>query len=535
MRIAGLIVLYVGAAALGTYLVFRPTFDSGFAATQTERGDGMLNHYLLEHSWLALSDPDYCGGLLSPPMFAPTKWTIYYSENLWGAAPLYWALRPALPHDLAYIWWQIVLNALNFVAFAVVARWLKWPHLVAVGGAFLWAFAVVHADQIKHQQMIGRAWMPLAAYYALALVREPSARALNRLCACVFLQCLTCIYTGWFLVAGLGVFVPALAALTPGAAGALRRFARENRRAVLRSTLLWGFAMTALFAPYLGVNWGISRAYDETHGLVPTPSAWISGPPGSMWSETTAPFRRPVTLECWLFSGFALYALMLAATVRLFLYKRDERPPERALVAASMLTVVLWVLATLTPHDQGNSLWRWVRLLPGGTAIRCVSRVYVVVYLFGGLAALTWLVEVTERISRAQVRYAVRALVVAALIFEQTRYEQPSFPRADFYPQVDAVAAQLKGAPVGYVVPTYPVPNGGDGAGPYGEVFAMWAGLRANVPVVNGYSGRAPRDYPAFGGLTDAEVRTWLTGKFRGPVRRIDPRAPGTAREIVVE
>ncbi len=535
MRTAGLIVLYVGAAVLGSYFVFRPTFDSGFAAIQTERGDGMLNHYLLEHSWLSLSDSTYCGSFLSPPMYHPAPRTIYYSENLWGVAPLYWALRPALPHDLAYIWWQILLNALNFVAFAVVARWLKWPHVVAVGGAFMWAFAMVHADQIKHQQMIGRAWMPFAAYYAIALVTAPSARAWNRLCGCVFFQSLACIYTGWFLVAGLVVFVPALVALTPGAGGALRQLVRERRGAVLRAGGLWGLAMAALFVPYLVVNFGIGRVYAETYSLIPTPSAWITGSPGSMWSDTTAPYRVPVYLECWLFSGFTIYALMLAATVSLLFYKRDERPPERALIAAAMLTVFVWALITLTPREQGDSLWRWVRFVPGGTAIRCVSRVYLVVYLFGGIAALTWLTKVTERISRERLRFAVRALVVGAMMFEQTRYEQPHFERKDFYPLVDATAAQLKGAQVGYIVPVFVDTTGWLGYGADGEVFAMWVGLRANVPVVNGYSGRAPKGYPEFGTQPDHETRDWLKGKFRGTVRRIDPRAPDRTREIVVE
>ena len=226
MRTAALVVLYIALPALGTYLTFRPTFDSGFARIQTERGDGLLNHYILENSWKVVSDPGYRGSLLSPPMYFPAKYTIYYSENLFGVAPAYWALRLFLPYDLAYSWWQILLNLVNFVVFALVARWLKWPHLIAIGGAFMWAFAMVHADQIKHQQLIGRFWMPLGAYYAISLITEPSAKALNRLLGCIVFQSLTCIYSGWFLVAGLAVFVPLMTALRPGAWAAWKQFAR---------------------------------------------------------------------------------------------------------------------------------------------------------------------------------------------------------------------------------------------------------------------------------------------------------------------
>lgn len=535
MRTAGLALLYASAIVFGSYLVFRPTFDSGFASIQTERGDGALNHYILENSWLALSDPNYRGSLLTAPFYFPARWTIYYSENLFGVAPLYWALRLALPYDLAYIWWQILLNSLNFVAFAVVARWMRWPHLLALGGAFLWAFAMVHADQIKHQQQIGRFWMPVALYYAITFATEPSSKALNRLCGSVFLQCLACVYTGWFLVAGLVTFLPLFVALRPGSFAALKGFVRDNRGRAARIVVLWGLALAALFVPYLLVNWGIKRSYEETHFLMPTPSAWITGPPDSKWTITTAPHRVPVYLECWLFSGFAIYALMLAALASVFVWRRDDRGTEWALVAASMFTVVVWVLLTLTPHDKGDSLWRLVRYAPGGMAIRCVSRVYLVVYLFGSFAALTWLARVTERVGREWVRHAVRALVVGAMIFEQTEYQQPSFERRNFYPLVDEAAGALKGAEAGWVTPRYVDRSGDVWVGPYGEVFGMWVGLRANVPVLNGYSGRAPTDFPPMGGLSDDQIRDWLRGKFRGTVRIVDSEAGGKYREVVVE
>lgn len=535
MRTAALVLLYAAALVLGTYLTFRPTFDSNFASIQTERGDGLLNHYILENSWLALSDPNYCGSLLTAPFYFPTKWTIYYSENMFGVAPLYWALRLVLPYDLSYAWWQILLNALNFVAFAVVARWMKWPHLVALGGAFMWAFAMVHADQIKHQQLIGRFWMPVAVYYAIVLVTEPSTKALNRLLGSIFFQSLACVYTGWFLVAGLAVFVPVMLVFRPGAVGALKQFARENRGTVLRIGALWVLALLALFVPYLVVNWGTGREYKDTHSLMPTPSAWITGPPDSKWTVSTWPRRVPVYLECWLFSGFTIYALMIAAGASLLFSKRAGRTVEWALIAAALFTVVLWVALTLTPAEKGDSLWRLVRHAPGGKAIRCVSRVYLVVYLFGLFAALTWLTQVTARISREWVRYAVQGLVVGLMIFEQTEYQQPSFVRKDFYPLVDETAARLKGADAGWVVPRYVDPTGEVGAGPYGDVFAMWVGLRANVPVINGYSGREPKDYPTAGGWTDTQIHDWLKGRFRGTLRVVDSEDPNLDRKVVVE
>ncbi len=511
---------------------------------QTERGDGVLNHYVLENSWQAISDPSYCGTLLSPPFYFPAKYTIFYSENLFGTAPLYWVLRLFLSCELAYSWWQILLNLLNFLAFAIVARWLKWPHVLALGGAFMWAFAMVHADQVKHQQLICRCWMPMAAYYAISFLTVPSAKALSRLFGCIFLQCLACIYTGWFLVVGLAVFIPVMAVMLRGTFTSLKQFARANRTPLLRVIGLWGLAMALLFVPYLMVNWGIGRKYDECHYLMPTPSAWLTGPPDSKWIVSTWPYRVPVYLECWLFSGFTLYLLMFGAAASLFVWRRgtelatDGTPRfnvERAIIAGSMVTVLVWILLTITPKDTGDSAWRFVRYMPGGLAIRCVSRVYLIVYLFGILAGLTWLDQITRRIRREWLRSAILAIAIGLMIFEQTEYQQQAFERRCFYPLVDETAARLKGAKAGWIVPRYVDPHGKVMVGPYGEVFGMWVGLRANVPVLNGYSGRAPTGFPPMGAISDDQIRDWLRGKFRGTVRVIDTEIPEKTRDVIVE
>jgi hypothetical protein len=538
MRTTGLMLLYAAFAAFGTYTTFRPSFDSGFVSIQTERGDGMLNHLILENSWLALTDPKYCGSLTTAPFWYPTRGTIYYSENLFGAAPLYWALRVVLPYDLAYIWWQIILSACNFAAFAVVARWFRLPHLLALCGAFLWAFAAVHADQIKHQQMIGRLWMPFAVYYAVALATEPSLRAWNRLLGSTFLQCLTCFYTGWFLIVGLGVFLPALVVLRRGARAELNALARANRVAAIRITALWSLAMVALFAPYMIVPPASGHDYSACYNCLPSPAAWLSGTTGTRWEQTLAPCSLPADPEfdeCRLFSGLGVYVLVLAAAVGLPFLPRDRDPALRLLVAAGLLTAVVWWVLTLATAPDGESLWRVVRLLPGGRAVRVVTRVYVVVYLFGTFAGLAWLHLATQRLRPAWLRTGLQAVIAAALIWEQTGVEQPSFERADFYPLVDQVAGDLRGAPLGYVMPRYTDSKGFTLMAANGEVFAMWVGLRANVPVVNGYSGPILPGYPLFQFMTDDQLRTWLRGKYHGTVRVLDPDDPRGAHDVVVE
>ena len=120
--------------AFGTYQTFRPTIDSRFVRIQTERGDGMLNHYILEHSWQAVSNPDYRGSLFSPAVLLPRSGHALVLGTPARRRPAVLGAAARVPYDLAYQWWQILLTALNFVAFAAggaVARrgrtsWRCW-------------------------------------------------------------------------------------------------------------------------------------------------------------------------------------------------------------------------------------------------------------------------------------------------------------------------------------------------------------------------------------------------------------------------
>jgi hypothetical protein len=557
MRTALVSLAYLCALGLGLFQTFRPTWVSGFALVQTERGDGMLNHYILEHSWQVLVNPEYPGSLFSPPCFYPEPATLWYSEHMLGAAPAYWGLRLIFPAEASYQAWQILLTALNFAAFALVLRWLRSPHAVAILGGYLWAFGLVHIDQIKHQQMIPRFWVPLALYHAWAFVialrsdprgaapgepTGPSATPLRHLAGmlgAVFFQSVSCVYTGWFLATGLATFLPVAVLLRPGGFRGLFRFLRVDWLRVGIVVGVWGVAMAAAFVPYVVVNRGVDRSYVECLGLIPTASAWLTGPPGTIWEETTAPWRLLVNEECRLFCGFGVYLLvLLAAGALLANLPRRSAPPEYALATAALLVAVVWVALTLT-HEPArtSSLWEYARHIPGGKAIRCVSRVYITVYGFGTLAALVWLARVTARI-RPPVRDILLAVVAGACIVEQQGYDPPAFEKPDFYPIADRVAVELRKGDAGYVVPRYTDTKGQPLVGVYGEVLAMWAGLRANVPVVNGYSGRVPGGgkYPPYGVVvTDDMLRDWLAGKFRGRLVVVIPDDPGATRIVPID
>ena len=65
----------------GLLIAFQPTIASGFTSLQTDPGDTLLNHYILEHTWKCLTDSHYSGTLWSPPCFFPVQGTLAYSGN----------------------------------------------------------------------------------------------------------------------------------------------------------------------------------------------------------------------------------------------------------------------------------------------------------------------------------------------------------------------------------------------------------------------------------------------------------------------
>ena len=531
MRRAPIAVLYLAAVAGGTYGAFRPTFASGFALVQTDPGDTVLNHYVLEHTWQAVSNPGYRGTVWSPPFFYPTPLVLAYSENLLGAAPVYWLLRLGLPDVLAFQVWMIVLNALNFVAFAAVARWLGCGHGPAVFGGFLWAFALVHVEQIRHQQLIPRFWMPVAVYHAWRLAAGPNLRSLNRLAGCVVLQTVTGIYAGWFLAFGLVAFLPLAAAARPGGVRDLLRFARERGWAALGVGGLWAAALLAFLTPYFLAHGTAGWDYEKECAMrLPLPAGWLAGPPGSRWYDTIRPHRAGIRFEGLLFCGFGLYALAAAAAAHAWATRRDPgRSRELAFAGAALAAAAVLVVVTLNLSD-GTSGWSVARFIPGGKAIRCVARVYLAVYLLADLAVVLWLKVLLDRVRNRWVRAAVFAALAGPVVFEQTGFEPEAFPAAAVYPAADALAEAFRGADAGYLVPR----SGPDRV--YDEVIAMWAGLRANVPVVNGYSSRYPPGYPIdIHDDIDESLRGWLRGRFRGRVAVVDPAHPGRVRYVVVE
>jgi hypothetical protein len=175
------------------------------------------------------------------------------------------------------------------------------------------------------------------------------------------------------------------------------------------------------------------------------------------------------------------------------------------------LLATAFILAILSLRDLGEgSLWGCVyRAVPGATAIRAVGRIGLVVQLFaliGGLITLDALIRVPERGRGAW--YAVVALVLLVGAAEQVVVNLPSFEADTFYPRAEALGKKLRVGTAAYVYPD------GEMAWITSELLGMWAGLHANRPVINGYSGRSPEGFPPTFPMPPEEAFGWLAANM---------------------
>lgn len=503
--------LHLLAVAVGTGLMFHPTLTSGFRRVQTDAGDTLLNLYVLEHSWRCLSDPGYRGTSGSPPFFFPEPEVRAFSESLIGAAPIYWLMRLGLDEVAAYQAWMIAVAAGTYAAMAGALRGFGVSHLLSAAGGLLFAYGAVRMNQLNHQQLLPNGFAPLAVLALGRFLQRPRTPPLAAFVGLTVAQVAASVYLGWFFGLGLAVF--AAAALNREVARRCWAYLRDYPYRAGAIALIGSLVLVVLLEPYVRVNRGFRRHYADC--VLPGPRSWLAAPPDSVWAGPTEPLRTGLMREQWLFGG--LITTGLFGTALAFPMLKGIAPADRTLVRAGVVVAVVLVALTLRlPGDA--SAWRVVfRYVPGATGVRAVTRVFSAVHLFGLIAGCVAADRLLRRVpARWAAATAAGLLLVAA--GEQARWQLPSFEHAPVFERVEAVRAGMAGADAAYVEL--------DPARPFWEaqLVAMLAGQRANVPVVNGYSGRWPTGYPAWDRpLTETELRRWLTGRWTGRLRVLTP------------
>jgi hypothetical protein len=453
---------------VGLFFLYHPMLRGELPG---DAGDTLLNGYVLEHSWRWLTQTNYAGSYWSPPFFWPQPLTLAYSENLLGTAPLYWLLRLVWQPIAAYQLWILLVTSLTYVSMAAVLRRFGVGHLLAAFGGFAFAFGLPRAAQIGHEQLLPQMFAPWAVLAAWRFVERPAIGPLAGLLAATFAQLLAGMYLGWFLLLGLAVFA-VLSVRRPHL-----EFLRRRWPAVIGLVAVWAGLVALLMWPYREANRGFHRDYAEVLALTPRPADWFG------FGNDSA--------ELQVFPGWVVLAVAACGL---------SHNRKRLLVATA---IVLGLLATrIGDWTAWRAIFRW---WPGGNGIRAVGRVVFTVELFaliGGLVA----VDLLRR--RTKFCRTIAALILIVGVAEQVPLRPtPSFAVVPWHQRVADLRSRLTPGTVAYVelAPDRPFWES--------QVTAMWAGLEANVPVVNGYSGRYPTGYPDWTrSMTDDELNEWTHG-----------------------
>lgn len=494
----------------GLWSAFGPTIAGGFSRMQADVGDTLLNHYVLEHEWQCLTRADYVGTWWSPPCFFPQPLTLAYSENLFGTAPLYWLLRTVCSDALAFQLWMMVIAAATYAAMAWTLHRLNVGLFLAALGAYLFAFGLPRLTQIGHQQLLPQMFGPPAIWFTWRFLQTPTVAALAGALVTSYLQILSSIYLGWFLILGLAIFGAIQIVIDRGTAKRVWAFLRQRWPITIGLIGIWSALLVALFAVYAEANRGFHRPYSEVLELIPRPTTWLATAPHGVWFAVLPEAWRETNSELWLFPGVVLIALFGVALAVALGRARTVGP----MPIACLVTAVLLVLLALRVGELSlwHAIWKWA---PGGQAIRAVGRIWTVVVLFALCGSLS---VIARSMDHRRIGWLAPILLFAVIEQMPLRAELPSFDVALWNTYVASITSQMQPKQP-YLV--RPVP----GLAPYqGQLAAMWAGLKANAPVVNGYSGRYPLGYPDWNRpMMDADLQQWLHGRFPGTVMTLDP------------
>ncbi len=499
---------------------------------QTDPGDTRLNHYFLEHSFQIVSNRNYVGELFSPSFFYPYKNILAFSDNLFGSAPIYWALRVFFSADFSYQLWMIVVCVLCFVSFAILMHHYRVSTVVSVVGSFIFAFGIPRIAQIGHQQLLPQFFTPLTFLFAWEFIKCPKNKQLALTLLFVYLQVLAGIYLGWFLIFSLGILSLIVWILDLDIRDRLIKYFKHNYKRVVIILASWSISMFALLAPYLEAKKVLGdRSYSEVDNMLPRLSSWFSTVVGSLWWSVLSGNTKdlPAAHEHILFSGFLLI-LLTGLSVYTLIFRKDILSPERKtiIVVCLLVSFTIFILSLRLPN--GWSLWRIIyQFIPGATVIRVVTRIWTVVYFYLLVAVMLCLDSILHLVTLKYLRTIALSLLCSICILEQIVINPPSFEILLFTKDVMAIQSLMKnGCHLAYVMLNPENPHY------QSQLSAMWAGIKNNIPVINGYSGSNPPNYvDSTKSMNTFEILKWLGEDQKGRLCLISKNALPEKNQLI--
>ena len=291
-------------AAVGLLMAHHPMLLSGLRRVQSDPGDSRLIHYFLEHDyrWFR-GDPNHAG-LWDPPFFYPYRNALALSDTLFGAAPLYGAIRAAgFAPDTSFQLWMMAVSLLNdAVMLHLLRKRLGLSWLASSAGAFLFAFGAPRVNLISHQQHMPQflGLVTVDALFGVFPGRGVPAWKRAGLWSLAALglaaQLSTGFYLGWFLVLALGS-AAALALVLPTTRRTFLAVVGRDALFIAGAAALGACLMRPWLAHHLEAARGLGPRFAQyVRQYLPSPATWLYQGPQSWfggWTSRLTYFPTP--------------------------------------------------------------------------------------------------------------------------------------------------------------------------------------------------------------------------------------------------
>lgn len=463
-----LLALFVALAVFHTW----PLASAPGTLSRHDSADALLNEWAV--AWVAhqiLQDPLR---LFEANIFHPAHNTLAFSEHLFvqgvmGAPLLRAGASTTMVHNLLVI----AGFALTGWTMALVMRRWTGDWWAAILGGMLLAFNAHSLSRIAHLQAVHVEFLPLAMYALDRLLMIPKAKTASWLGLAFVLQSLTSNY----LLVGLtfGITVAALSRV--------REWLWLGRARVFALLCLAGAIAVVLLVPFLypyllARQQGLERSLAEVGTYAAHWQDYLAASGRLHYETWSAPFVREQ--GAFLFPGVTALLLTAAAVAT----GRAWARPGRIWLGLGITGLVLSFGTSLPLYEY---LYRAVPLLHG---IRASVRFgYLVLAAVAALAAFGF-AEMRRRFAHRPRVVAVLSIAALLLATAEAARVPLGYTPARRVPRAYRVLADEPGA-VLVELPLYS-PRAIFRNAPYMlHSTVHWR------PIVNGYSGFMPRDYPA--------------------------------------
>ena len=465
--------------------------------------DARLNLIFLENIYAYFSGQ--AGSLIHLSFFYPYPYVSAFSDNLFGAAPIYLFARFfSFKPEAAFQFWFIFGYFLNFLAACYSLRLFGQSRSASAIGAVLFTFGLPVSAQMGHAQLQYRFGLALAIGYFYLFLTCYDWRAMLLSCFWLVWQFFCSIYLGFFaslFMTSLLIFfllqrlcennlkIPQLMSLASSELlKGWRALGKIKHLQFFIGLALVVIALILLFYPYVEVTklYHYTRSWMEVSAMSPRLLSYLLADHSLIWGGLSEKLRAlPVRWEQQLFIGLVPLSLLFFGAIQVRRWISWSGRLE-------LVVISLLFLFILTLNFNEYSLWRFLVGLPLFSAIRALSRI-ILLFLFPISLLLAAVVDLILKTSKINKKY-VLLLISLPLLIEVSAVQATTSLKKVWVMRTGVETALLPST-----LPSNPILFFAQRALSFEqeELDAMRVAQEKDLPTLNGYSGALPHHFRA--------------------------------------